>query len=330
MSENAIMPMEDYKAICDVVRYRGNKVIVNNKKIYPTNSSINEILTPSILLLGEKYSVKYHDGGMMVDIEGVYEVKNINVQGKDRIGFIDASVDPVGSPYTVFIYQDGENVMLNVQGTTNAFNVITITLERIIGEILSGALADKVKETVYESGKLSKWNEFWNLYQNYGNRTNYLRAFYQLGWNDTTYNPKYPITADSNYADEMFAWSDITDTKVSVKITGGFNASNVFTGCQDLITIRSLNISEYSGTFSGWFVYCEKLKNLNIAGTIKNDFDVSYCTNLTNHSLLNILYALNNYAGTGVTKKITVGATNLAKLTDNEKEMATQKGWKLE
>ena len=77
MSENAIMPMEDYKAICDVVRYRGNKVIVNNKKIYPTNSSINEILTPSILLLGEKYSVKYHDGGMMVDIEGVYEVKNI-------------------------------------------------------------------------------------------------------------------------------------------------------------------------------------------------------------------------------------------------------------
>ena len=49
-------------------------------------------------------------------------------------------------------------------------------------------------------------------------------------------------------------------------------------------------------------------------------------TKLTHDSLMSII---NNLATVSTTQKLTIGSTNLAKLTDDEKAIATNKGWTL-
>ena len=56
--------------------------------------------------------------------------------------------------------------------------------------------------------------------------------------------------------------------------------------------------------------------------------DFSSCP-LTHDSLMSIVNALQDKASLGKTGTITLGTTNLAKLTDGEKAIATQKGWTL-
>ena len=56
--------------------------------------------------------------------------------------------------------------------------------------------------------------------------------------------------------------------------------------------------------------------------------DFSSCP-LTHDSLMSIVNALQDKASLGTTGTITLGTTNLAKLTDGEKAIATQKGWTL-
>jgi hypothetical protein len=80
----------------------------------------------------------------------------------------------------------------------------------------------------------------------------------------------------------------------------------------------------FSNTFSG----CIALENLTMGGTIgQNGFNVSESTKLTHDSLMSIINCLE--AKTEGTWAVTLGTTNLAKLTDAEKAIATQKGWTL-
>ena len=54
----------------------------------------------------------------------------------------------------------------------------------------------------------------------------------------------------------------------------------------------------------------------------------SNCTSLTHESIINMLYSLKNLTG-GSAKSLTLGATNLAKINDTEKAIATNKNWTL-
>ena len=47
--------------------------------------------------------------------------------------------------------------------------------------IKSGELPEKIDE-VYEAGKAQGTSDFWELYQNYGKRTNNRNAFYESGF----------------------------------------------------------------------------------------------------------------------------------------------------
>jgi hypothetical protein len=77
---------------------------------------------------------------------------------------------------------------------------------------------------------------------------------------------------------------------------------------------------------------CNKLENVVIAGTIRhNGLTLSKSKNLTRDSLMSIIDALADYSQdtSGTVWKVTLGATNLAKLTDSDKTRATKKGWSL-
>ena len=102
------------------------------------------------------------------------------------------------------------------------------------------------------------------------------------------------------------------------------NASNLFSGCSSLISIPRLNFSKVTSLYH--VVYnCTSLKEFLPYG-MKVSFDLSTSTLFERENLVTVL---NNLANVTTTQTLTLGETNLAKLTDEDKKIATDKGWTL-
>ena len=102
------------------------------------------------------------------------------------------------------------------------------------------------------------------------------------------------------------------------------NMSSMFYECYRLTSIPQLNTSNVTN-MSSIFYSCYNLNEIHMAG-MKVDFNISSSTNFTESALVEIL---NNLATVTSTTTLTMGSTNLAKLTDEEKAIATNKGWTL-
>lgn len=178
---------------------------------------------------------------------------------------------------------------------------------------------------VYEAGKRDEREDMWDVFQDKGNEANYRYAFCYSRFNDDTFNPKYDIKcmeADSS-AQHVFYQSNITDTKVGI-YAPSTNATQCFQNSL-LKTIRFFHVYETT-TFSATFSGCSELENITIGGTIGQNINFFACTKLTHDSLMSIIEHLGTVTST---RTCTLGSTNLAKLTDAEKAIATQKGWTL-
>lgn len=117
--------------------------------------------------------------------------------------------------------------------------------------------------------------------------------------------------------------------------------SNMFGGCSKLTSLSSLRadsliISSYGSPFGS----SNNTTLVDFGGFInlKSSWNGSYCvdklTALSHQSLINILNGLYDFTGNGVTPtssqgKLKLGATHLATLSDDEKAIATNKGWTL-
>lgn len=200
---------------------------------------------------------------------------------------------------------------------------------------------------------------FWDAYQNNGDvdiRRNYRYAFYSPFWNDSNFKPKYNIVP-SKEGQYMFQNCGVTDLKgilqqqgvildlsatpnlyycfASAKITrlpelncgNCSNFQNMFVDCADLLRIEKITISEKAtGTaFMRMFGGCTSLRTVIFDGVINGDIAINESPLLSHDSIMSLLNAL-KANGTGT---ITLGETNLAKLTDAEKAIATEKGWTL-
>ena len=177
-----------------------------------------------------------------------------------------------------------------------------------------------------KQGRTDEWHEFWDNLQQNGTRIHYQYAFAYTGWTDTNFNPKYHITpTNASGIANMFMWNqNITNTKVPITALG--SAQNTFYACNRLVTIPKL-IFNGTTNVNGMFYNCTKLTNLTCEGELAiNGLDISACTRLTPESLMSVINCL---APTSATLTATFGADNLAKLTDEEKAIATEKGWTL-
>lgn len=182
-------------------------------------------------------------------------------------------------------------------------------------------------DTVYEAGQYSEEKRFWEIFQNGGRRTEYRNAFYSWLWKDSIYNPLYPIMCSSN-SSEMFRYnSSITDTKVDINFSYA-NSNYVFANATSLKTIKKLIVVD-TVNFTNWFAGCTALENITFEGVIGQNIDFSPCTLLTYESLMSIITHLKDFSGTSTTRTLSIGADNLAKLSNAEKAMATEKGWSL-
>lgn len=219
---------------------------------------------------------------------------------------------------------------------------------------------------VFEAGKDAQWNEFWDAYQLNGERTNYQYAFAGTGWSPEIFRPKYPVVPTSNaaycfaywtynafsgYVDlvehckrygitidfsqatntrELFRYATRLTAIPEVNVSNSTSTTYLFGNCNNLTKIEKLILSD-SGEqdLSNAFSSCGKLVDIVIEGVIgTNGLNMSACP-LSHDSLLSVINALKDYAGDTSTHTCTLGATNLAKLTDAEKAIATEKGWSL-
>lgn len=101
-------------------------------------------------------------------------------------------------------------------------------------------------------------------------------------------------------------------------------------GCVALQSIFNLNLGETSSAQYSPFGSCNNLTNITFAegSVINNSISFQYSTKLTVDSILNIFNILKDLTGS-TSATLTLGAGNLAKLTDEQKAIATNKNWVL-
>ena len=110
-----------------------------------------------------------------------------------------------------------------------------------------------------------------------------------------------------------------------------FDTSNVtsmiymFYNCSKLTTVPQFDTSKVTD-MGNMFYYCSSLEAIHMIN-INVNLNISASTKFTREALLEIIGNLK--AQTSGTKTLTMGATNLAKLTDEDKAIATNKGWTL-
>lgn len=215
----------------------------------------------------------------------------------------------------------------------------------------------------YEQGKQDEYDKFWNLFQLEGRKRDYTGAFAEgneKSWS-SGFTPKYSIIATGNIYRMFFrfnyAGTDPIDLvefcqNNNIELTINTNyasddlfyqakitrippitinkAYRTFYECSYLETIDGLNILS-AGECVKAFEKCTALKNVTFNGEIRcNGIDLNECKNLTVESLLSLLNALKDYSASAGNYTVTLGTTNLAKLSDEQKAIATAKGWLLE
>ena len=101
--------------------------------------------------------------------------------------------------------------------------------------------------------------------------------------------------------------------------------SYMFYTCSKLTTIPLIDTSSVTN-MTNIFRSCSSLADLGGLMGLKCDIDLSSCP-LTHDSLMNVINKAADV--TASPKTLTLGSTNLAKLSDEEKAVATAKGWTL-
>ena len=167
------------------------------------------------------------------------------------------------------------------------------------------------------------------------------------------------ITSNVIYMSRMFSACIMLTTIPQLETSNVIDMSSMFSSCRNLKTIPQLDTSKVTD-MSYMFEYCYALEsiplldcgnvtriggilnpnfdrdqeNLTYMGGFKNlkvDLNIQKAPNLTVQSIMNVINNLYDFVGNGetTTKTLQLGTTNLNKLTEEQKAVATNKGWNL-
>ena len=101
----------------------------------------------------------------------------------------------------------------------------------------------------------------------------------------------------------------------------------MFFYCTSLTSIPQLDTSNVTNMDS-MFSYCSRLEEIHMIN-MKVSFDIHYSTKFTREALLEIINNCYDLTTLNRTATLTMGTTNLAKLSEEDKAIATTKGWTL-
>ena len=166
------------------------------------------------------------------------------------------------------------------------------------------------------------------ILQNTAKGTIFANMFYFGGL--CTEMPLFDVSNGTDFNHMFYGMAEI-ESFPSFNTSKGLNFDGMFGMCMKAKTIEGIDLSSATSVIS-MFDLCSELENITFNGNIKiTGLDLSPCTKLTHDSLMSAINALYDYVSEGTTGtfKLILGSTNLAKLTDAEKAIATQKGWTL-
>ena len=190
--------------------------------------------------------------------------------------------------------------------------------------------------TTFPELNLSKGTNFYEAWYGCSEITAFLPTDLSAGtdfrsaWYNCVKLTSFPMINVSNGTDFDAAWwncSNLTEFP-ALDLSNGTSFAQAWNGCSSLTTFPKLNLSKGTNFYGAWN-YCNNLTTLGGFGAIKESIDLHYCP-LTVESVMNVITQaadLNELGITGKTMKF--GATNLAKLSDEQKAVATSKGWTL-
>lgn len=195
-------------------------------------------------------------------------------------------------------------------------------------------MADGVSE-VYEAGKKSEYDAFWDEFQDYGNRTDCQNMFYGSGWTNAIYKPKHPLHPTNAYA--MYQRTGITDiycggntivdfskctdlyytfygTHIEhlgvLDFSSGTRMTTCFAGSAWLVSIDKLIISESMTSIVQAFTNTQSLVDVTIEGVIPVSVDIQKAP-LSYDSIVSFISHLSDTA-TGQTLTLSKAAVNKA------------------
>ena len=150
-------------------------------------------------------------------------------------------------------------------------------------------------------------------------------------WEDCSLLTEFPMIDTSNCTDFMSAWHGCYSLKSfpALHFSKGETFDFAWEGCSSLTEFPALDLHNGSSIRDAW-IGCSSLTTLGGFGAIKESISLSDSSNLTVDSIMNVITQAADLNSLGITgKTMNFGSTNLAKLTDAQKAVATSKGWTL-
>ena len=153
------------------------------------------------------------------------------------------------------------------------------------------------------------------------NVTNISDMFYYCS--NLTSVPLFDTSKVTNMSYMFFSCSKLTSVP-SFDTSNVTDISNMFSYCSKLTSVPSFDTSKVTN-MSSMFSGCSKLETIHMKN-IGTNLNISASTLFTREALLEIIGNLKTVTST---MRLTMGSTNLAKLTEEDKAIATNKGWTL-
>ena len=150
-------------------------------------------------------------------------------------------------------------------------------------------------------------------------------------WEDCSLLTEFPMIDTSNCTNFMSAWYGCYSLKSfpALYFSKGETFDFAWYGCRALTEFPALDLHNGSSIRDAW-IGCSSLTTLGGFGAIKESISLSDSPNLTVDSIMNVITQAADLNELGITgKTMTFGSTNLAKLSDEQKAVATSKGWTL-
>lgn len=137
-----------------------------------------------------------------------------------------------------------------------------------------------------------------------------------------------PLLDTSNvvHFDEMFYNCSSLTTVPQFNTSSLYSAQLMFAGCSKLVSVPLLDFTN-AKELRSMLLACSELAELGGFSNLSVSLDLSSSRKLTADSIMNVINEAKDLSGTGGTSTLTLGTTNVEKLTEDQIAIASAKGW---